>query len=110
MSNDTRPSTLLIWEQIPETTDLFLIPNDDIERNGWRKRLEEAHGLFLNSDESNEGLDFLNLAVLDEDSRYVESKEHLNQYMCLFNKYKQNTIRPLTNVEITHVYRSGFML
>jgi len=65
-------STLVIWEEVPETTKLFLIPDSEItpEIEGY---LTLAHGRYTNSDDENEGLDFLNAAFTAEKHR-VEQK------------------------------------
>lgn len=39
--------SLLIWEEVPENTKLYLIPNDEIETDE-RVHLQAAHGYFIN--------------------------------------------------------------
>lgn len=45
------PSTLIIWEEIPEDTRFFLIPNAVIEQHsGLLEAITSANGHFINCD------------------------------------------------------------
>lgn len=100
--------SLLVWEEIPENTTFVLIPNN--VANIYRNHLEQAHNKFINSDDENDGMRFLNAALMDnpEDAWDDYSKTHasvLAQY-----KRADRGGSPIVNVYITHVYLSGFVL
>lgn len=61
--------TLLVWQEIPEDTKTYLIPNEAIDSNGFWDLMKTAHDKVINGDEMNDGLRFLNAALLDE--KYV---------------------------------------
>lgn len=98
-------STLLIWEEIPEETILYVIPNDAIDAT-LRSCLVGAHGQYINSVgwDKNQSLVALNEYVYDDAS--VDATPQNNALA----QYKVESDKPLTGVVITHVYRSGFLL
>jgi hypothetical protein len=53
--------TLLIWEMIPEETQLFLIPNEEVEKDDRLELMRMAHNKFINNSDWNRGLQFLKL-------------------------------------------------
>jgi hypothetical protein len=98
--------SLLIWETVPEKTDLYLIPNHIATQ--YRNLLEMAHGKFINSDEMNEGMEFLNAALCSKEE-YVDEEQ--KQYACIFHPYLWGNAHPIGDgVHITHVYLTGFIL
>lgn len=103
-------STLLIWEEIPEVTFLYLIPNDAIDTT-LRSCLEGAHGQYINSVgwDKNQSLVALN-EFLYEDTTTLYSGDDAAIANNALAQYKVDSDKPLTGVVITHVYRSGFLL
>ena len=95
---------LLIWEEVPEETKLYLIPNEVAEK--YESFLKDAHNNLINTVgwEEHPGLFFLNTALGDEvpEPGY---EEHLG----VLRQYKVDTADPLTE-NITKVYLSGFIL
>lgn len=103
MNNKTY--TLIIWEEIPEQTKLFIIPNEVADK--YRHFLDQAHNTYININEMNDGLCFLNYAVnKNNDNEEEEDNKHKN----LFLQYQINYDMPLINQNITYVYHSGFVL
>jgi hypothetical protein len=118
--------TLLVWEEIPEDTKLFLIPNEVIDSTRL-ELLKQAHNKFINQDEENDGLRFLNAALLDEkyvnddsmfDDGYTSHRDGGRVYRCeptpkewrcIFAKYKQDSSK-VVEADITRVIISGFIL
>lgn len=104
--------TLLIWEMVPEKTELYLIPNDAADE--YRNYLSQAHNRFINSDEMNDGMNFLNAALCE--SKFDNGlEEPWSQHVGVFAKYKQDFGKhPLilmnANNAIMAVYLSGFIL
>ena len=103
--------TLLIWEMVPEYHELYLIPNDVADK--YRAFLNQAHNQFINSDPTNDGMDFLNAALCETDSNNGLTEPWI-QYAGIFSSFKQDTKNPihLMNADtlITSVYLSGFIL
>lgn len=96
--------TLLIWEIVPEQTELYLIPNDVADK--YRSYLTAAHHKLINASEMNEGLAFLNAATCKKEE-YVEAD--WIDFACVLSQYRQDQAVPI-EAEITKVYLSGFML
>jgi len=95
--------TLLIWEEVPETTKLYLIPNEVADQ--FSAYLKEAHNKFVNSDTYNDGLKFLNTALGEE-----APEEGFEEHLGVLRGYKCDEKQPLLDKTITAVYLSGFIL
>jgi hypothetical protein len=125
--------TLLIWEEIPEKTNLFLIPNEEVEKDDRLALMKMAHNKFINSSGWNRGLQFLNEAVLSEDhandddfrddgcsmmyhqGEYKRVKTHEpspKDWLCCFAKYKvdEKDASALDSLNVTRVILSGFFI
>jgi len=111
--------SLFIYNQIPDQVDLYLIPNQDIEDNGWLSFFQNAHNKFINNDDldSNKGLKFLLSATVS--NKYLEDDTYFNdhfdtsykvEWRCVLDKYKQDNAKPIENVIVTRVFMSGFIL
>lgn len=101
--------TLLTYFCIPEEERLYLIPNDAItsDMRGW---LTEAQNRFINSDDSNDGMKFLNTALSTEGA-----EEGFEEHLGIFANCKVFNDHALTPTTmdggvITYVYLSGFAL
>lgn len=103
-----KPSTLLIWEEIPEETKLYVIPNEVADK--FKHYLAKAQGNFINGRdwETNEGLKFLNTALSEEDDSVPEPG--FEEHKGIFAQYKTRIHTPLTEQHITAVYHTGFLL
>lgn len=99
--------TLLIWEEVPETRKVYLIPNSVAHK--YRDLFNIAHNTFINCQKMNDGLDFLSQALLD-DIEYAIKDSRYYTNACEFVKYKIDNTTPIINKKITHVYISGFYL
>jgi len=96
--------TLVIWQNIPEETKLYLIPDDEISTE-QRKLLKEANGKFINSDPCCEGLDFVNAAFSED-----EFEDHpFADQACCFASYETSSNR-IKDVLITSVCVTGIFL
>lgn len=96
---------LLIWEEVPENTKLYLIPSDVASK--YESYLKSAHGHFINASdwEEYEGLFFLNTALGEE-----APEEGFEDCLGIFRQYEVSTDQPITGETITAVYFSGFLL
>jgi hypothetical protein len=99
--------TLLIYENVPESTSLYLIPDNEADK--YREVLRGAHNKFINSDDDdrNENMGILS-AMLAKKKEFVEAV-HL-KHACLLSGYEVSTDRPIVGKQITVVYFSGFIL
>lgn len=101
--------TLVIWSEIPENTFFYLIPNEKITPK-IREYLSQAHNKFINFDEAEPGMEFLNIAFCDpkhaED--YTIDYPDFAEYAGLFQEFKVAPENPITGKIITFVYHSGF--
>ena len=100
--------TLVIWEQIPETTDLFLIPNSEID-DEMRGIMQRAHGKLINADEDVEDALKLNAAFSPKNEKYPVDDEYL-PYWGRFAQYRAEENGPIQNTHVTHIYMSGWVL
>ena len=106
MAQSTGTCSLLVFESIPEKTDFYLIPNTVADP--IRNFLEAAHNKFINADEMNDGLLFLNAALSTEDPETWN--EEFRKYVGMLTACKVDNTKPITGVNITAVYLSGFVL
>jgi hypothetical protein len=98
--------TLLIFENVPESTDLYLIPNAP----EW---VALAHGLYINHVDcpsrgpAREALDRLNDAL-------AEKPEHCatpdGEWACAFRKYRLKDDKPIVTKGRVKIVRCGFLM
>ena len=93
--------TLLIWEEVPETTSLYLIPSEEAVK--YEKFLTLAHMKLYNCDEVNDGMRFVNTAL---GSEFPEPG--FEEYLGIFRNYKWDQDKPIVNKTINAVYVTGF--
>lgn len=98
-------STLLVFSHIPESVEFYIIPNDVADK--FRTQFELAHNKLINCDEMNEGMHFINHAIIDEsyDQKYEE-------YTGIFRQYKidRSNFDLCSDVNVTRIVNSGFVL
>lgn len=107
--------TLVIWEQVPEQTDLYLIPNSEID-DEMRVIMQGAHNKLINSDDDVEDALKLNAALspkddgrpLDEQEYPVDEKYFV--YWGRFAQYKVDNKYPVQDTHVTFIYLSGWYL
>lgn len=99
-------NTLIIWENVPESLTLYIIPNEIADK--YRNFLEQAHGTYINSGKENEGTNFVNNAIAE--GKYEEYEGSNEDYHGLFASYKVNGEAPVAGVDINYVYYTGFLL
>jgi hypothetical protein len=91
---------LLVWNEIPEGNKFYLIPEDEITPEQF-KFLHEANDKFINADDNNFGLDFLNAALspayMEDDTKEGIWAKHKVEF-------------PLQGQYITQAFHSGFLL
>ena len=111
----TTSSTLLIWEQVPESTTLYVIPDSKIVPQ-MREWLRAAHNKFINADEENDGMTFLNVALCEnksdvpEDSRFYPFVGIFVPYKLGPDPFESDGSGPTKFDKILSVYVSGFVL
>lgn len=93
-------SVLLIWEEVPETTKLFVIPVEDVTAD-LKKALESAHGKHINGEDS-EDVDALRDWLIDPATGLCKQEKYQKPVDC--------STGGLTNQNIVSVYLSGFYL
>lgn len=127
MNNNTQ--TLLVYEQVPEDTHMYLIPNRIFDEHpDWRDLMRQAHNKYVNrsGDKYNDGMSFLSAALVpienvDNDSYFYDgdvvnnvqtgkNNRMKNEWRCVFDKYKVNLDTSLTDVNIIEVVLSGFIM
>ena len=97
-------STLIIYEEVPEKTKLFVIPNSEIteQQRAW---LQETHNNLINCDDMNDGMRFFNTAISSE-----KPEEGFEEFKAIWEGKEIDNKEPLTNANITNVYITGFVL
>jgi len=102
--------TLLVWEEIPEDRRFYLIPNEIVSK--YQEFFDAAHNKYINCDEDNEGMRFLNNALSAEKTDAEEGWDDgdFNQYRGVLREYQVPTEQPVRGEVITDVYLSGFAL
>ena len=104
--------TLLIWEEVPESTKVAVIPNDTLDAD-THAVLARAHGKYINSTntppEDEAALECVNLAMCS-DSKYIGAEHLGSKWTMRFSSFVADSEKPITGKLITHVYRCGFLL
>ena len=99
--------TLLIWEEVPEQTTLYLIPNSEID-DEMRGIMQRAHNKLINADE--DILDALKLSAAVVPTSHEVDKQYKG-YHGRFAQYKvDNDAGPILDTHVTFIYLSGWML
>lgn len=106
--------TLLVYSNIPEDTNLYLIPNSDIT-DEQLSFLKEAHNKLVNGDDNNTGMEFLMAALTKENNRQYFDESIPEEWRCVWTKHEVNKevyLNPtnLLGGVITQVFVSGFIL
>lgn len=111
-------STMIIWEEVPENTKLYVIPNDMISDSD-REVIQKCQGHYINFnnyDESvNEALNCLCNALSPIDKPGYLAPDHLD-WACRYSMYmmcgndRESNYKPIEGVNITHVYLCGFIM
>mgnify|MGYP003476348598 FL=1 len=97
--------TLLIFENVPESTDLYLIP----KAPAW---VELAHGLYINHVDcpkdgpEREALNRLNDALAEKPEHCSDPK---SEWACAFRKYRVKRDKPIVTKGRVRVVRCGFL-
>jgi len=89
---------LLIWEEVPERLRFYLIEDPTPEQT---KMLELANGMLINSDDENEGMAYLNVALSSPE--YSNGESHAGIWM-------NNEVETPVQGPIARMYHSGFMM
>jgi hypothetical protein len=92
-------STLIIWEEIPENTRFFLIPNVTIKKK-LENAIVSANGYFVNC-KGDENVFDLQKFLFDEEGTCIRPK---------FEVKSENGKLVFDNVMITKVCHTGFAL
>ena len=85
--------TLLVYEEVPENLRMFLIPSDVAEK--YRSFLEQAHGHYINSDDMNDGMNFLCAALTTHEHKEICNVAGYEEHMCCLVDYEQNGDKPI---------------
>jgi hypothetical protein len=103
--------TLLVWEQIPEGSTIYLITDPEIDTE-IGATLKAAHGKLMDSDDltdkQSEAINRLN-NLLSLDPEYVDAKHKGTKWDSAWAKYKLPEGEP-TMTAVTYVYKTGWVL
>lgn len=101
--------TLLVYNQIPDYLDFYLIPNKEITGHQLIL-LIEAHDKLVNSDDVNSGMEFLMAALCEKEENC--NPDVPKEWHCVWNKYKVTNPLHLSSLTgtISRVIKSGFIL
>lgn len=96
-------NVLIVWVELPERVKFYVVPEEVAKPHV--NLLKLAHGKYLNCDDSNEGLEFLNIAL-------SEKREHCNgeAHACLFSEYERDDEFGPIDETISLVIHSGFVI
>jgi hypothetical protein len=110
---DTMEHTLVIYAQMPESVDMYLIPNKDLEQEDL-DTLRLSQNVYVNSTK-------LSKATMRSTTRLIaafcEKPEHLpeehpagDRWACRWAKFKVDPSEPVLGPNITRVFTTGFVL
>lgn len=103
--------TLLVWEEVPEALNFYLIPDDNLDDED-REVLALVQGCYINSTstsaEQDDALDCIN-AALTENPKFLPPRHPQgSKWACRFKDYKREA-GPL-NVCVSAIVKCGFFL
>jgi hypothetical protein len=107
MRESIKMSALLIFNNIPENVDFYILPDHVHEK--YKHFLVEAHGKLLNCHEMNKGMGFLDVALTKEKLPFCDggfSSEELDQYSGIFVQYKVDNSKPF-KFDGGNIYSAG---
>lgn len=125
METENKTQTLLVYENVPEETNLYLIPNRVFaEHPDWIEMMRMAHGKFVNQSgvEYNDGMSFLSAALtssehidndeyfFDGDALSREGNRMKKEWRCVLDKYKVAKGDRIQLTNINEVILSGFIM
>ena len=96
--------SLLIYEEVPENTRLFIIPNEKIT-DEQQAVLEACHNKFVNQDDQTEEMDVLAELICKEKKHCRKGATHA----CQWAGYEHSNDQPL-KYTVTRIFISGFIL
>lgn len=100
-------NTLVIWEEVPETTKLYVIPNNLLTEERL-ELLQQCAGTFVNTDSEKEATIWL-METLTEEREYCTNESVPESEKCIFAQYKIDA-KEVIIADISRVVLSGFML
>ena len=104
--------TLLIWEMVPDSTMLALIPNEDLTSDDI-DTLRAAHGHYINTDVSavaGDALDAINNALCKNPQSLSEDHPEGSYWAMKFKDYLVDAKDPVEGKVVTRVVLCGFVL
>lgn len=106
MTKSNKEHTLIVWSN-QESVEFFMVPNEKISRDRLDLMLD-ADGRWINADENNAGMTFLNNALCEKKEYCFDGD--VSDY-CIFKKFKvKNGALSSGCAPITRVISSGFCL
>ncbi len=105
----TQTYTLVIWEEVPENIQLWLIPDKAINDED-RKVLDEAQITYINSDENIEATKLLSDAFASEKDNCQDPG---SIWACRWKQYfygDRAKAAPIKDVKVSHVYLTGWFM
>lgn len=101
--------TLLIWEEVPEDTKLYLIPNERVGGHRILLNMSQNHMINGGDVEEHVAASINGIQALISPTREFIPEENL-KLACLWSEFKVDRAKPIANKVITHVYFTGFLL
>lgn len=105
--------TLVVYEQRPESCELYLIPNDIIDTEA-AQTLECLHGKLVNHHELSDAEE---IAASRLNAAFCEKAEYLDaahptgtRWAMCWVRYKMPSDKPITGFAVTRVVRTGWVL
>src|SRR5262249_25245519 len=111
MRKSAKTFTLIVWEEVPESTKIVLIPNDvlmDLDVEIFRT----AQGRYINLDntpEQEKALDCINNALTSDEGCLSEDHPKGSRWAMRFAEYLQEFDKPIEDKMITRVFVMGFL-
>lgn len=102
--------TLIVYEEIPENTKLFLVPNDEINSK-QREMLAKVAGCFINTETQIDECNWLSNILCKKKShcaRWSNDDDHSD--WCAWSKHQKESDVQIEGVVITNVIVTGFVL
>jgi hypothetical protein len=105
--------TLIIFEQVPESTQLYLVPDSEIDEE-HRKVLRTAHGNLVNTVdlelEEEDAINCISSILCKTEDHLAEAHPKGSRWAMHWAKYEKQVDEPLEGLSVSNVYWTGWVL
>lgn len=103
---------LIVWEEVPETTKLVLVPRDTLDETDMAI-LRTAAGAYINTDispDQHRAVDCINAALCTKPEHLADEHPAGSKWAMRWKGHARAIDTPITDVTVTTVIVCGFLM